>query len=81
MVFLGKPFSNVSKALDLPSKYLGGSHRKLLHSGPESFVLGVLLTGDLDGGIAGVLHVIADAVDSGANKEVKKIVKKRGNKN
>ena len=75
-IFLGKPFSKVNKTLDLPSKFLGKSHRKLLHSGPESFIVGVLLTGDLQGGFAGVLHVIADAVDSGAKKKMKKIMKK-----
>jgi hypothetical protein len=80
MIFLGKPFSKVNKTLDLPAMFLGGSHRKLLHSIPESFMVGVLLTGDLNGGIAGVLHVITDAVDSSAKKEVKKIIRKKGKK-
>lgn len=80
MIFLGKPFSAVNKTLDLPAKFLGGSHRKLLQSIPESYIVGVLLTGDLNGGIAGILHVITDAVDSDAKKRVKKLAKK-GDKN
>ena len=39
--------------------------------------MGVLLTGDLNGGIAGILHVITDTVDSSTKKEVKKIIKKK----
>jgi hypothetical protein len=78
--FLGKPFSSVNKTLDLPVKVLGRSHRKLLHTIPESFLVGVLLTGDIDGGISGVLHVVVDAVDSGVKKEIKKLIKNRGEK-
>ena len=80
MLFLGKPFSNVNKTLDLPAKVLGGSHRRLLHTIPESFMVGLLLTGDVNGGISGVLHVIVDAVDSGAKKEIKNLTKNRGEK-
>ena len=75
---LGKAFSNVNKTLDLPSKFLGASHRKLLHSVPESFIVGVLLTGDLDGGVAGILHVIVDSADSTAKKEIRKLIRKGG---
>jgi hypothetical protein len=76
--FLAKPFSNVKRTLDLPVKVLGRSHRKLLHTIPESFLIGVLLTGELDGGISGVLHVVVDAVDSNAKKEVRKLIRNRG---
>jgi hypothetical protein len=78
--FLGKPFSNVNRTLDLPVKVLGRSHRKLLHTIPESFLVGVLLTGDIDGGVSGVLHVVVDAVDGGVKKEVRKLIKNRGEK-
>jgi hypothetical protein len=77
VLLLGKPFSNVSQALDLPAKFFGGSHRRFLHTVPEAFIVGILLTGDVDGGIAGVLHVLIDTADSRGKKEIKKIVKKR----
>ena len=78
VIVLGKAYSEVNKVLDLPAKVVGSSHRKFLHSVPEAFLLGVLLTGDLDGGIGGVLHVIVDSFDSSAKREFKKIVKKAG---
>jgi len=81
ILFLGKPFSRVNRTLDLPVKVLGGSHWKLLHTIPESFIVGLLLTGNINGGISGVLHVFVDAVDSCAKKEIKKLIKNRGEKN
>ena len=78
LLFLGKRFSEVNQAMDLPAKVVGASHRKFLHSMPEAFLLGVLFTGDVNGGIGGVLHVIVDSVDSSSKREFKKIIKKVG---
>jgi hypothetical protein len=81
LIVLGKSFPEVDKVLDLPAKFMGASHRKVLHSIPEGVILGLLLTGDFDGAMAGALHVIVDVVDSGAKKEIRNFAKNRGDTN
>lgn len=80
-LILGKPFSEVSAVMDLPARFLGCHHRKVLHTIPESCIIGLLLTGDAKGAAAGALHVITDIVDSGAKKEIKNLAKNRGDGN
>jgi len=77
---LGQSYPIVDAGLDWPVKLMGGSHRKLFHTLPQAFIIGLILTGDVKGGIAGVVHVITDNVDSGAKKEMSKLIKNRGEK-
>ena len=80
-LLLGKSFSNVDKAMDWPARLMGRYHRRVLHTIPEGFIIGLLLTGNARGALAGALHVITDTVDSGAKKEIKKLTKNRGDGN
>jgi hypothetical protein len=57
---LGKAHPKVHKALDSPIKLLGRKHRVVFHSLPEAFAIGALAESSLEGGLAGVLHVITD---------------------
>jgi hypothetical protein len=81
LLLLGKKFSKVHKVMDSPSKVLGRRHRIVLHSIPEGLTIGLLLTGEVKGAAAGVLHIITDVVDSGAKKAIKKLIINRGDKN
>ena len=81
ILLLGKPFSNVNATLDWPAKVLGGSHRKALHTIPEGFIAGLILTGELNGAFAGVLHILVDAAESSGKKEIKKLIKNRRERN
>jgi hypothetical protein len=77
-ILLGKSFGIVDKTIDYPVKFLGGSHRKVFHSIPQAFLLGLVLTGDVKGAISGVLHVATDLLDTTGKKEIKKLIKKGG---
>ena len=77
-LLLGKSYPVVDMVLDWPVKLMGRSHRILFHSVPESFLIGLILTGEVRGAMAGVVHVITDTVDSGAKKEIGKLIKNRG---
>ena len=79
--FLGKPFSNVNRVLDTPSGFLGRGHRRIFHSVQQSFAVGILVTGEIKGGFAGVLHVLTDEVDSRAKIEMKQLIGKEVKKN
>jgi len=46
---LGRSFPEVDKAIDAPVKILGPAHRKLFHSIPTSFLVGVFTAGTLMG--------------------------------
>jgi hypothetical protein len=59
-IVLGKPHPKVHKALDAPIKLLGRKHRVVFHSLPEAFAIGTIAESSLEGGFAGVLHVITD---------------------
>jgi hypothetical protein len=59
-IVLGKAHPKVHKALDAPIKLLGKKHRILFHTLPEAFAIGALTESSLEGGFAGVLHVITD---------------------
>lgn len=61
---LGKSYSEVDMALDWPVRFAGRGHRRYFHSVFESFVIGSLVTLDLKGGFAAVIHVLVDATDS-----------------
>jgi hypothetical protein len=78
LIVLGKAFPEVDKFMDWPSTVLGPSHRKVLHTIPQGFIVGLILTGDFGGAAAGVLHVIIDVADSGFKKEIRKLTKKGG---
>lgn len=80
-MLLGQSYPIVDAGLDWPVRLMGSSHRKLFHTLPQAFVIGLILTGDVEGGIAGVLHVITDNVDSDAKKEINKLIKNRGDVN
>ena len=77
-LLLGQSYPIVDQGLDWPVKLMGSSHRKLFHTLPQAFLIGLILTGDAKGAMAGVLHVITDHVDSGAKKEMGKLIKNRG---
>jgi len=75
---LGKSYPMVDKVLDLPVVFLGRNHRKLFHSIPEAVILGLILTGHLNGSIAAVLHTTTDSVDSYAKRKIKRLTKNGG---
>jgi hypothetical protein len=79
-LLLGQSYPNVDRGLDWPVKFMGRSHRKLFHTIPESIIIGLLLTGDVKGAMAGVLHVVTDTVDSGAKKKIGKLINNRSDK-
>jgi hypothetical protein len=57
---LGRAHPKVHKALDAPIKLLGRKHRIVFHSLPEAFAIGTIAESSLEGGFAGILHVITD---------------------
>ncbi|UCE29058.1 MAG: hypothetical protein JSV85_07325 [Candidatus Bathyarchaeota archaeon] len=63
-LLLGECFPTVDKAIDKPAKIMGRAHRKVNHTYWEAFVIGVLESATLKGGIAGCLHVLLDNVCS-----------------
>jgi hypothetical protein len=77
VLLLGESFSKIHELLDWPSKVLGPSHRKVLHSLPEAVAVGLILTYKVEGALAGALHVVTDVVDAGVKNEIRKIVRTR----
>jgi hypothetical protein len=75
-LLLGKSFGQVDAFLDFPSKILGGSHRRVMHTIPQAFLVGLILSQEAKGGVSGALHVIVDIVDSAAKKQIDDIIKK-----
>jgi hypothetical protein len=77
-LLLGQTFSEVNQAIDWPIRFLGPSHRIMFHTIPEAFIIGLVVTGDVKGAIAGVAHVLTDNVSSSTMMELKKLTKKGG---
>jgi hypothetical protein len=61
---LGRSYPSVDKAVDWPVRFLGASHRRLFHTVPESFIIGIISSQSLEGGISGIVHVILGHADS-----------------
>lgn len=80
-LLLGQSYTHVDEIIDFPVKFLGPSHRKLFHTLPESFLLGLLMSGEIRGGLAGLLHVLTDNIDSNTRKEINKLFNNRGDRN
>lgn len=60
MIILGKSYSQVSHALDLPAKQMGPSHRKYLHDPKSAYIMGYLVAGPR-GGLAALIHLKVDS--------------------
>jgi hypothetical protein len=75
-IILGKSYPKIDATLDLPVKIMGPHHRRILHTVPESFIVGLLLTGDIRSALAGSLHILIDATDSTIKKETNNLLKK-----
>jgi len=60
----------VDRAIDWPVRFIGLSHRKIFHSYPEAFIIGVLSSQSFLGGFGGCLHVLLDNVDR-SSKDLK----------
>jgi hypothetical protein len=75
---LGKSFPEVDMVLDFPSRFLGRSHRRVLHTLPEAFLVGLIVSGQAEGGISAAVHVLTDLVDSVAKKQIGNIIENGG---
>ena len=73
-LLLGQSYPSVDQTIDSAAKFLGSSHRSLLHTYPEGFVVGVLVSHSVRGGVAGCLHVLVDQVDSHSKGLVKRLI-------
>jgi hypothetical protein len=63
--------------MDLPAKFMGPSHRRVLHSLPESILIGYLLSGKAEGALSGALHVLADNAQTTVKKQINKELRRR----
>jgi hypothetical protein len=77
-LLLGKSYPNVDIVIDLPSKFLGSSHRRIFHTPLEAALIGLFLSGDIRGAADGVLHILVDAVESSVNRELLKLTETGG---
>jgi hypothetical protein len=77
-LLLGKPFPEVDMVLDFPSRFLGRSHRRVLHTLPEAILVGLIVSGQARGGASGAIHVIVDMVDTVAKKQIGNIIENGG---
>jgi len=59
---------------------MGRRHRLLFHSVPEAVVVGLLVSGDVKGAAAAVIHVLTDDAHSVARTEIKEIIKREARK-
>jgi hypothetical protein len=70
-LFFHKKYYRIHRAIDFPWLFLGAKHREVFHTPQEAFVIGVMASGELEGGMAGLLHVWADRACS-QNPKLKK---------
>ena len=70
-VVLGKPYSEVHRAIDAPYAFLGRGHRKMFHTYKEAYIVGSLSSSDPWAGLAGLIHVWLDQ-ECSKDKEFKR---------
>jgi len=65
-LFLGKEFPEIHKTKDYPSRWMGSSHRRVLHDSTSNWVLALVLYPDdrLDAYASAQLHDHIDRVFS-----------------
>jgi len=72
-LLLGKTYGDIHKAIDLPFPILRRKHRRIFHSLPEAYLVGTLVSLDLRGGLAGLLHIWLDTTCS-ENREFRQLI-------
>lgn len=69
-IIFGSSYDKINAAIDEPFKYLGRKHRILYHNPLEAGIIGLTKTSDINGFMAGFLHVYVDQTCSD-NKSLK----------
>jgi hypothetical protein len=72
-IIFGKAYPEVHKAIDSGYAFLGPRHRRLFHTVPEAAIIGTLETGEIQGGVSGVVHVLLDR-ETSKHKTFKQIL-------